>query len=101
MAPGIARAHISVGLKKRGGNISVVMSLFVLLDNTNFLIFLKPKTENNSLTVYIFNLQNHPTFPLREKFDQVSKRMRVLSWSIYIIFSCISPFCEGFQAVLI
>ena len=36
-----ARAHISVGLGRRGGNISVDLSLFVLLYNTNFMTNLK------------------------------------------------------------
>ena len=33
----IARAHITVGLRRRGGHISAVFSLFVLLSNTNFM----------------------------------------------------------------
>ena len=55
----IARSHVSVGLRRRGGNISVDLSLFVLLYNTNFMNKLKFnnlnkfKTQNNTLTVKI------------------------------------------------
>ena len=71
MAFSIARADIlvSVGVRRRNGKMSVNLSLFVLLYNTNFM---------NKLTVYsiicynlkkfidlpvqfFFNLQNHPT----------------------------------------
>ena len=41
LALGIAHAHISVCLEKRGGNISVDLSLFVLLSNTNCMNKLK------------------------------------------------------------
>ena len=37
------------------------------------------------LYTIVFNLQNHPTFHSEEKVGQLSKRKRVLSWSIYII----------------
>ena len=54
----IARSHVSVGLRRRGGNISVDLSLFVLLYNSNFTKKLKCndflKTKKDSLTVYIF-----------------------------------------------
>ena len=38
---GIARAHFSVGIERRGGNISVDLPLFVLLYKTNFINKLK------------------------------------------------------------
>ena len=72
LALDIARAYmysISVGLRRRSRNISVDLSLFVLLYNTDFMNklkfndFLKLKKLLNSLTVQIFfNLRNHPTF---------------------------------------
>ena len=37
----IARSHVSVGLRRRGGNISVDLSLFVLLYNTTLMNTLK------------------------------------------------------------
>ena len=37
LALGIARAHISVGLRRRGGKLSVYLSLFVLFYHTNFM----------------------------------------------------------------
>ena len=42
-ALGIARAHILVDLGRRGGNISVDLSLFVLLYNANAMSKLKFK----------------------------------------------------------
>ena len=50
---GIVCAHIQGSLRRRGGNIYVDLSLFVLLYNTNFMNklkfndFLKLKTKNN------------------------------------------------------
>ena len=93
MALGIACAHLLGGLGRRGGNISVDLSLVVLLYNTNFLNklkfndFLKLKTENNSLIVQIFfNIHSPPTF------RSLSKRKRGLCWSIYInIISLCTP----------
>ena len=41
LALGIARAHVSVGLRRRGGNISLDFSLFVLLYNAKFMHKLK------------------------------------------------------------
>ena len=90
---GIAGAHVSDGLRRRGGNISVDLSLFALLYNTNVKNKLKFNDQNNylqnnSLTAKtIFNLQNHP-FLLRGKVGQPFKRKRVLCWSIYIISWC-------------
>ena len=64
---GIAREHIhyTVGSRRRGGNISVDLSLFVLLYNTNviknfnLMFFQELKMKNNSLTIHIFfSLQN-------------------------------------------
>ena len=59
-------------MRRRGGTISVDLSLFVLLFYTNFLnTNLKSiikKNYNNTLTVYIFfHLQNHPTFRSEER----------------------------------
>ena len=60
------------GVRRRGGNIYVHFSLFVLLYNTKFIIykfnlmftvFINFKTKRTKLTVHInYNLQNHPTF---------------------------------------
>ena len=55
------------GCEGRGGNFSVDMSLFVLL--------------HAQTQIQWFS----PLFPLREKVGQLSKRKRVLSWSIFII----------------
>ena len=41
IAPGIALLYIKVGFRRRGGNISVDLSLFVSLYNTNFMNKLK------------------------------------------------------------
>ena len=84
-------ALISVGLRRRGGNISVNLSLFVLLYYTNFKYKLKfndlkkLNTNNNLLTLQIFfNLQKSPHFPFNGKVGQLSKRKRVLCGSINI-----------------
>ena len=48
------RTHIKGGLRRRGGNISVDLSLFVLLYNLNFMkketsvIFFKPKPKKRN-----------------------------------------------------
>ena len=67
--------YIWVGIRKRDLNISVDLSLFVLIHNINYkltnfnsIIFKKICTENNSLTVQIFsNLQSHPYFHSEER----------------------------------
>ena len=65
--------------RRRGENISVDLSLFVLLYNANFMnklkfYDLKKKANNNSLTVHIiFNLQNHPTFRLEERLVKLAR----------------------------
>ena len=93
MAFSIARADIlvSVGVRRRNGKMSVNLSLFVLLYNTNFM---------NKLTVYsiicynlkkfidlpiFFQSTKSPHLPLRGKVGQLRRRKRVLCWSIYII----------------
>ena len=58
------------------------------MNKLKFSFFIKNiKSKNYSLTVQIFlNLLNRPTFlKLRGKVDQLSKKKRVLCWSIYII----------------
>ena len=75
MALGIARRmyiqYEMHGLRRRGGNISVELSSFVLISNTNFMKKLKfndNKLKMFSPTVKIsFNLQNHPTFYSEER----------------------------------
>ena len=86
-----ARAHVSVGLRRRGGNISVDLSLLVLLYNANFMNkpkckdFFILKTKNNSMTLQIFlKSTKSPHFPLRGNVGQLSERKRVLCWSIYV-----------------
>ena len=72
-----------------GGNISVDLSMFVLLYNTNFLNKLQfndLKNPKNLLAITkILNLQNHPTFQSEERLVELRKRKRVLCWSISII----------------
>ena len=93
MAFGIARLHISDGLRSIGGeNNSVDLSLFVLIYITNFINqlkfndFLKTKSDIFFIgcTHFVQSIKS-PHFPLRGKFGQPSKRKRVLCWSIYII----------------
>ena len=65
--------HISVGLRRRGGNISVDLSLSVSLYNTKIMNKLKfndlKKTLKNEFIdcTSFFNVQNHPTFHARER----------------------------------
>ena len=66
LALDIARAYmyeysISVGLRRRSRNISVDLSLFVLLYNTDFMNKLK-FNDFLKLKKIFFNLRNHPTF---------------------------------------
>ena len=67
---GIARAHSSVGLGRRGGNISEDLFVFVCFT-------LKYKLHE-SIQIYIyrlyeflFNLQNHPTFQSEERLVNI------------------------------
>ena len=85
----MALAHITVGLRRRGGNISEDLSLFVLLYNTNFMNKLKYIfliKQNKIHWVYTFFIYCRVThFPLRRKVGQISKRKRVIYWSSYCI----------------
>ena len=70
-------------LRRRGGNISVDFSLFVLLYETNFKNkhklkdFINIKNTGNSLNVHMFfNLQNPPTVHSEEKVAQLTVRGR-------------------------
>ena len=69
----------SVGLRKRSGNISVDLSLFVLLYNTNFMNKLKfndnkeLKAKKNLLTVHFFQSTKSTHFPFRGQVGQLSK----------------------------
>ena len=75
LALSIARAlmySISVGLRRRGGTISVDLSLFVLLYNANFINKLKFNDFFWKLKQFIdckkmFSLQNQPTFHSEER----------------------------------
>ena len=82
--------HIIFGIvfRRRGGNISINLSLFVLLYNTNVMNKLKfNDLKINSLTGPIFfNLQNY--FPLRGKVGQHKKKKRVFCLSILFVYDC-------------
>ena len=66
-----------------GGNISTDLYFFVLLYYTNLIYKLKLK---DILKTIHKTKNSSPHFPLRRKVDQLqlSKRNRVLCWSIYI-----------------
>ena len=95
MALSIARAHKSVGLLRRGGNISVDFSfLFYFIIQTSWtnlnsmiqkkLIFL--------LTIKMFfNQQNHLTFHSEERLANLVRGRECLCWPIYIISLCLIP----------
>ena len=89
MALGIAHAHIEISLMRRGGNVSVDLSSFVLLYNKNFTNELKFNDKNNSLTVQIFfNLQNHPTFHSKERLvDIVRGRECFVGLSVFFVYA--------------
>ena len=58
--------------------------------NEKFNDFLKLKTKTKKLwTVHFFPYTKSFHFPLIGKFGQLSKRKRVLCWSIYIITFCL------------
>ena len=68
----MARAHISVALRRRGGNISVDLSLFVLLYNSNFMN--KPKFKDSLQTVkFFYNLQNRHTFHSEDRLVNLER----------------------------
>ena len=85
---------ISVGFRRRGGIISIDLSLLVSLHNnklhkqTSIQWFKKLKTTNNLLTLQIFfNLQNHPTFHSKERlvnFERV--RDCLVGLSILLVY---------------
>ena len=50
-----SHAHISVGLRRRGGNISVDLSLLVLLYNANFMRKIKYNVFYKKLKLKIIN----------------------------------------------
>ena len=89
MALGIAHALIEISLMRRGGNVSVDLSSFVLLYNKNFMNELKFNDKNNSLTVQIFfNLQNHPTFHSKERLvDLVRGRECFVGLSVFFVYA--------------
>ena len=105
MALGIAHAQIKVGLRRRGENISVDLSLFVLLytvirtscTNLNLMIFFKTENKNILLTVQKFlSSTKSPHFPFRGKIGQLSKRKRELCWSFYVTSICfVHVYCVG------
>ena len=82
---------LSLGLRRRGGQMSVDLSLFVILYTTNFINklkvndFLKLETKIIDWLYKFFKSTKPPHFPLRGQVGQISKRKRVLCWSIYSI----------------
>ena len=75
-----ARAHLSVGVCRRIGNVSLDLSLIDFLYNTNFMNKLKfkkkfkLKTKNISSSVqFFFNLQNHPTFHSEQRLVNLER----------------------------
>ena len=93
----MARAHIKGGLRRRGGNNYVDLSLFVLLYNivhTNFMKKLEfnylKKWLNKKLllTVHIFyNLQSHHTFHSEERLvNLLSRRECLVGLSMLLIY---------------
>ena len=89
VALGIACVHcayISYSLMRGGQNISADLCLLVLLYNTNFMN--KQIGNNDSLIVHIFSIYKiSPTFHSIGKFGPLSKRKRVLCWSIYVYYT--------------
>ena len=69
------------------------------MNKLKFNCFWKTKIENNSSTVQIFfNLQNHSSFHSKEKVGQLSKKKRVLCWSIVsilLVYACNYSECSA------
>ena len=80
-----------IRLFKEGWKYFCRFYLFVLLHEQTYIQwFLKIKNKN--ISQIFSNLQNHPTFHSEDMVGQLSKRMRVLCWSIYIIINKYLPY---------
>ena len=87
-------AHIYSGFRRRGENISEDLSscvLFIIQIWADLNLKTKYKTTNLLTKHIFFSLQKSSLFPLRGKVSELSKRMRVLCWSIYIKTLCPEP----------
>ena len=92
---------------RRSGIISVDLSLFVLLYNSNFMNSLKFndinkkfKTTNNTLTVQIFYYQqNHPTFHLEERLVNSARgRECFVGLSKLLVYDVYCVYLKGVRA---